>query len=100
MISVDEALAAAWTICAPSRAIDQSFPRGFWPDVARVAAEVIAQQSLQPQLDFRPTTCAQGSYPEPRSTEPARNRRGKLSKAEKAENTRRLLAALNAKGAS
>ena len=59
----EEALAAAWTYCAPNRAPDV-FPRGFWPDVARVAMEMFAQQSTTPVLDFQPTRCERGSYPE------------------------------------
>lgn len=61
----DECLAAAWTYCAPQRE-PSAFPRGFWPDVARVAIEMFAQQTTNPKLDFQPTRCVRGSYPEVR----------------------------------
>lgn len=60
----EEALAAAWTYCAPNRA-PGVFPRGFWPDVARVAMEMFTQQTTNPRLDFRPTMCERGNAPEP-----------------------------------
>ena len=63
-MTANEALAAAWTYCAPNRAPD-AFPHGFWPDVARVAMEMFAQQTANPSLDFIPTRCVRGSYPEP-----------------------------------
>ena len=55
----DEALAAAWTYCAPGRLKQPElpyggFPTGFWPDVARVAVEMIMQDTFEPQLNFRP----------------------------------------------
>ncbi len=60
----DECLTLAWTHCAPSR--DQSaFPRGFWPDVARVAMEMFAQQTATPELSFRPTMASRGNSPAP-----------------------------------
>jgi hypothetical protein len=62
----DEALAAAWTHCAPNR-VQELFPTGFWPDVARVAMEMFAQQTTTPKLDFRPTLCSRGDYPEPKA---------------------------------
>ena len=64
-LSSDEILAAAWTYCAPQRNKDIDFPRGFWPDVARVAIEMERQQTLEPSLDFRPTMCTRGNAPEP-----------------------------------
>ena len=60
-MTVDEALAAAWTYCAPNRSRDVPFPRGFWPDVARVAMQLYAGE----EIDFRPTMCERGNYPEP-----------------------------------
>lgn len=65
-LSVDEALSAAWTHCAPSRDKSLGFPRGFWPDVARVAVEMMAQDTTEPNLDFTPTRCARGGFEAPR----------------------------------
>jgi hypothetical protein len=62
-MTADECLSAAWTHCAPDRSPDQ-FPRGFWPDVARVAMGMFEQQTATPVLDFRPTKCERGSMPE------------------------------------
>jgi hypothetical protein len=64
----DECLSLAWTYCAPNRAkfTDADFARGFWPDVARVAMAMFAQQTGTPSLDFRPTMCQRGNAPEPR----------------------------------
>jgi hypothetical protein len=59
----DECLSAAWTHLAPNRA-PVPFPRGFWPDVARVAVAMMEQQTEFPVLDFRPTMCERGSMPE------------------------------------
>lgn len=103
-ISINEALAAAWTYCAPARAKDIPYPRGFWPDVARVAVAIYEQQSLTPTLDFHPTRSGHG-FNEPESTgENATKRRGKNSRgtsttsaSERAANTARLLAMLAAK---
>lgn len=66
-MSPNECLALAWTYCAPKR-IPSEFPRGFWPDVARVAMAMFEQQTAEPVLDFRPTRCERGSYPEVRTT--------------------------------
>lgn len=60
----DEALAAAWTYCAPNRE-RSAFPCGFWPDVARVAMAMFEQQTTVPALDFQPTRCERGNAPEP-----------------------------------
>ena len=80
-LTPDEILAAAWSTCAPNRA-PGPFPRGFWPDVARVAVF----KTLNLPLDFRPTMCQLGNYP---MAQPTR------SKAKtRAENTARLLAEL------
>jgi hypothetical protein len=62
----DECLALAWTHCAPGRSQSAQFPNGFWPDVARVAIEMYAQQTVHPQLSFRPTMCSRGDAPEPK----------------------------------
>lgn len=62
-MTIDEALALAWTHCAPNRE-PKAFPRGFWPDVARVACAMFEQQTAEPQLSFRPTMCVRGSWPE------------------------------------
>lgn len=67
ILTYDEALSLAWTYCAPNR-LQSQFPRGFWPDVARVAIAMFDQQTEHPNLDFTPTRCARGSYPEPRQT--------------------------------
>lgn len=42
------------------------FPRGFWPDVARVAVEMAKQDTLTPVLDFRPTHCSRGGFEQPK----------------------------------
>lgn len=72
MPSTDEILAAAWTHCAPSREQSVTFPRGFWPDVARVAVEMALQQTLEPQLDFRPTQCGRGGFEKPKVKDKAK----------------------------
>ena len=59
----EQALALAWTYCAPNR-VPSDFPRGFWPDVARVAMEMFTQQTATPELSFRPTMCSRGDAPE------------------------------------
>lgn len=64
-MTANECLSAAWTHCAPQRA-PGDFPRGFWPDVARVAMAMFEQQTRSPALDFRPTRCERGSAPEVR----------------------------------
>lgn len=91
----DEALAVAWTLLAPNREREAPFPRGFWPDVARVAMAAFVQNTVNPSLDFRPTRCDRGNYPEPARKEPKASR-GKISSAAKAANTAALLAALRA----
>lgn len=58
-----ESLSLAWTYLAPGRE-QSAFPHGFWPDVARVAMAMFEQQSTDPKLDFRPTRCERGNYPE------------------------------------
>lgn len=78
-MSPDKALALAWTYCAPGRDKSQQFVRGFWPDVARVAMEMFAQQTPTPKLDFIPSRCVRGNWPEA----PRRNKLGiDLSKME------------------
>jgi hypothetical protein len=66
-LTVDEALAAAWTHCAPSRDKSIPFPRGFWPDVARVAVEMIVQDTTEPNLSFTPTKCRRGGFEAPKT---------------------------------
>lgn len=65
-MTTDEILSAAWSHCAPSRDKEIFFPRGFWPDVARVAVEMALQDTLEPKLDFRPTHCSRGGFEQPR----------------------------------
>lgn len=65
MIETDVALRAAWKLCAPT-ANTEHFPRGFWPDVARVACEIIRQNTLEPVLDFKPTKCTRGGFESPK----------------------------------
>ena len=67
MLTVDKALSAAWTFCAPERDKAMPFPRGFWPDVARVAAEMMAQDTLEPNLNFTPTKCSRGGFERPKT---------------------------------
>lgn len=66
-LTLDECLAAAWTYCAPNRSKGAKFPRGFWPDVARVALEMFEQQTTEVSLDWCPTRCVKGNYPEHRT---------------------------------
>ena len=95
-MTADEALAAAWTYCAPQRRKDIAYPQGFWPDVARVAVEMALQETLHPELGtFRPTMCLVGNSPEPAQTK-SKKAAGKISSSEKARNTALLLAALKA----
>jgi hypothetical protein len=91
----EEALSLAWTYCAPGRSKDVSFPRGFWPDVARVAMEMFTQQTTSPELSFQPTRCTRGNSPEPAASQPKRSA-GKISAAQKAANTAALMAAIRA----
>lgn len=91
-LSPEAALSAAWTYCAPARSAD-AFPRGFWPDVAKVAMAMFSQQTTQPILDFRPTMCLKGNSPAP-AQRPAKTPRGKISASQKAANTAALLASM------
>jgi hypothetical protein len=59
-------LEAAWKHCAPGAATERGFPRGFWPDVARVAVEMALQNSQEPTLDFTPTKCSRGGFERPK----------------------------------
>lgn len=56
-LSTDAVLLAAWNTLRTHQDGEKltPFPRGFWPDVARVAVEMMKQQTLDPELDFRPT---------------------------------------------
>ena len=65
-MTTEEALSAAWTYCAPGRSQQQHFPRGFWPDVARVAVEMLAQDTTEPNLSFTPTKCSRGGFENPK----------------------------------
>ncbi len=84
---VEGILGKAWTTCAPSRIRDLPFPRGFWPDIARVAVHL----ALGLDVSFRPTMCLQGNSPAPLQSS-GRKSPGKISAEEKAANTARLLA--------
>jgi hypothetical protein len=59
-METEEILLAAWRVCAPQAETSRGFPRGFWPDVARVAVEITKQETAEPELDFRPTMCEIG----------------------------------------
>lgn len=65
-MTTDEILEAAWTHCAPGREKSIPFPRGFWPDVARVAVEMALQDTLEPNLDFTPTHSSRGGFEQPK----------------------------------
>jgi len=66
MPTTDEILTAAWKLCAPTATVEQGFPRGFWPDVARVAVEMALQNTLEPILNFAPTKCGRGGFEAPK----------------------------------
>lgn len=57
----DDYLIAAWLRGAPGADISRGFPRGFWPDVARTAIELVLAGDLTAPLSFRPTRCVIGS---------------------------------------
>ena len=61
-MTTEETLLAAWKLCAHTADTSNGFPRGFWPDVARVAVEIQRQQTLEPKLDFEPTKCGRGGF--------------------------------------
>lgn len=65
-LTPNDCLAAAWTYCAPNRLQSVQFPTGFWPDVARVAMEMFAQQTTRPTLAREPSKCVRGDWPENR----------------------------------
>lgn len=65
-MTTEEILIAAWKRCAPSADVSKGFPRGFWPDVARVAVEMQRQGTLEPVLDFEPTPCSRGGFEAPK----------------------------------
>lgn len=52
----DDYLLAAWLRGAPGAAIERGFPRGFWPDVARVAVEM----ALGQPVSIRQTMASRG----------------------------------------
>lgn len=76
MITVEEALNAAWTHCAPGRSKSLDFPTGFWPDIARVACHMMEQGTINPVLPFRPTMCVSGNAPVP----PVRKERKRIAR--------------------
>jgi hypothetical protein len=45
-VTVDDYLLAAWKRGAPNALTSRGFPRGFWPDVARVAVEMALGQPI------------------------------------------------------
>src|SRR3954469_24395621 len=59
-MTTEEILLVAWKRCAPDAVTERGFPRGFWPDVARIAVEMALQGTTEPELDFRPTMCEIG----------------------------------------
>jgi hypothetical protein len=95
-LTTEQLLLAAWKSLAPGADTSRGFPRGFWPDVARVALEMQRQQTITPTLDFQPTTCGRGDWPEETRLVTERPARSKstVSAATRAANTARLLAAL------
>jgi hypothetical protein len=92
-VTAEQILCAAWSSSAPGRDPNLDFPRGFWPDIARLAVEMALQDTLQPNLDFTPTRCAKGNFPQPANT-PGKSSAGKISPSAKAANTAALLAAI------
>lgn len=88
-------LLAAWNRLAPGADTSRGFPRGFWPDVGRVAVEMALAQDVNVELSFRPTMCVRGSWPEPRTSRTGtKSHDGKISAAARAANTARLLVVL------
>lgn len=87
MSLADTYLKQAWKSLAPGADTSRGFPRGFWPDVARVAVEMALQETLEPELNFRPTRCERGSGLEAQSAK-------KTKAKSRAENTAALLAQL------
>jgi hypothetical protein len=59
-------LIAAWLRLAPNASTSAGFPRGFWPDVARVAVEMALAGDTRVALSFTPTRCERGDYEEGR----------------------------------
>lgn len=89
-------LMAAWNRIAPSSAPRSSFPTGYWPDIARTAVQMALAGSIHIELDARVTPLPLHYHsPEPRPPRVRGARRlGKISAAERAANTAKLLAAL------
>jgi hypothetical protein len=48
-VTTDDHLLAAWRRGAPNADTSRGFPRGFWPDVARVAVEMALGLPLSDQ---------------------------------------------------
>lgn len=57
---VDDYLIAAWLRGAPGADTSRGFPRGFWPDVARAAVELVLVGRLDAPLSFRQTMASRG----------------------------------------
>lgn len=71
-METEHILRSAWKLCAPTADIERGFPRGFWPDVARVAVEMVKQQTTQPVLDFKPTSSSRGGFEQPKEKNKAK----------------------------
>lgn len=55
-MTIDDILIAAWLRGAPNALVTKGFPRGFWPDVARVAVEM----ALGQPISIRQTMASRG----------------------------------------
>lgn len=64
-MSVDDYLLAAWRRGAPNADTSRGFPRGFWPDVARVAVEMALGHPLS-----RQTMASRGDHEARSETKP------------------------------
>lgn len=62
-MTADDYLIAAWLRGAPNADVSRGFPRGFWPDVARVAVEM----ALGQPVSIRQTMASRGSDELPRT---------------------------------
>lgn len=89
---VDVYIKAAHRRMAPGADLS-GFARGFWPDLARLAVELALAEDPDLEVDWRPTQCVRGNWPEPAPRQP-KSSRGKSS-GDKAANTAALLASLN-----
>lgn len=89
-------LMAAWNRIAPFGEPRPSFPTGYWPDIARTAVQMALAGSIHIELDSRVTPLpvhyhSPGPRP-PRAKGP--RSAGKISAAERAANTAKLLATM------